>query len=156
MRIPATRPFSRGLSSMVAGVFHRGNTRETPGVRRERSGLALALRRDDEVPVRLLALAVRVHVAAVAQVLVDDPALARGHRVERDRTPGGEDVLGGLLGLALQDALAPLAVAGGVHDDPAAPVLAVALAHHALGQVLDGLDRLAVTTDEQPQVVAVE
>src|SRR3954447_10022335 len=57
----------------------------------------------DQVAVGLLALAIGLHVSAVAQVLVHQLALARGHRVQSDRASVAQRVAGGLVGLALQD-----------------------------------------------------
>src|SRR3712207_3694877 len=139
-------------------MFYRGKGRETQGVcstggtdvKRRRLG---RLRRDDQVPVRLLALGLRLHVAAVAEVLVDDATLRRRHGVERDGAPGGDRVVRSLVGLTLEDCLGALAVAGGVDDDAAADVRAVLLADHALSEVLHGLDGLAVAADEEPEVV---
>jgi hypothetical protein len=60
-------------------------------VKRRRFGVSalqpalLADRRDHQVPLGLIALAVRLDTTTLAQVLVDDPSLSRGHRVELDR-----------------------------------------------------------------------
>ena len=51
--------------------YKRVAGRRGAGVKRETSA-----GRDDEMPVGLVALAVRLDVGAIAQVLVDDPALA--------------------------------------------------------------------------------
>ena len=59
-------------------------------------------RRDDQVAVGLLALAVGLHVGALAQVLVDDPPLPRGHRVELHGSARLQRLLGGVVGVVLQ------------------------------------------------------
>src|SRR4051812_35520907 len=103
--------------------------------------------------IRLVALAVGVHVTAIAQVLVDDPALAGGHRVQRDRSRVLHGLVGGQVGLALQRLLTPGTVALGIHHDAAAA--GPAAEDDPLGQVLDRVDRLAVAADEQAEVLAV-
>ena len=75
------------------------------------------------------------------------------HRVQRDRAALAQRVVGGMVGLAAQDHLAALAVALGVDDDP--PAVLGARAADALGEMLHGVDRLAVAADEQPEVLAV-
>src|SRR6185295_4842819 len=80
MRRPTMMPSSRASTrASVSGgsdpLFHRGENRET----------ALPERSDDEMPVGLGALGVRLDVVAVLEVLVHDLALGRAHRVQRDR-----------------------------------------------------------------------
>ena len=110
----------------------------------------------DEVAIGLGALGVRLDVVAVLEVLVDDLALGRAHRVQRDRAAGAHGVGGGLVGLALQRLLAALAVAGGVDDHAHARGRRVVAGRGLEREVLDGVDRLAVAADEQPEVVALE
>jgi hypothetical protein len=70
------------------------------------------------VAIGLVALAVRLDVDAVAQVLVDEPPLARRHRVEGDRATEADRLVGGVVGLAVQRLAATGAIALGVDDDP--------------------------------------
>ena len=77
-------------------------------------------RRDDEVAVRVLALAVRLDVVAVAQVLVDESALPRGHCVERDRAAERTASLAAFSAWR-SSASAAAPVAGGVHAHAQAP-----------------------------------
>ena len=106
------------------------------------------------MPVRLLALAVGLDVAAVAQVLVHDPALGGDHGVQRDGAPVLGRLRRGAIRLALERLGAPVAIARGVDDQPLA-LLATAKGD-AHGEVLDRVDRLAVAADQEAQVVAVE
>ena len=64
--------------------------------------------------VGLVALAVRLDIVTVAQMLVDDPPLARRHRVERDRALEPQRLVCGVVRLALQRLSPALAVAVGV------------------------------------------
>src|SRR3954452_3254122 len=107
MRMPATSPRSMSVS-MPRKCF----TGEKNVKRRLRQ------RRDDEMPVGLVALRIRLDLTVVAQVLVHEPAFARGHRVERHRPPVPQRVLRRLIGLAPEHDLAALPVALGVDDDP--------------------------------------
>src|SRR4051794_8947813 len=108
------------------------------------------------MPVGLGALRVRLDVVAVLEVLVHDLALGRAHRVERDGALGTHGVGRRFVGLALQRLLAPLTIAGGV-DDHAHPGRGRMVTRGGLErQVLDGVDRLAVAADEEPEVVALE
>ena len=84
----------------------------------QRAGVLARGGRDDEVPVGLVALAVRLDVAAVAQVLVHELALAGGHRVERDRAAGAARASSAASSAwRSQHLRAALAVALGVDDD---------------------------------------
>ena len=85
-------------------LFHRQEKRETRATRR----------RDDEATTRLVALAVRVDVAALAQVLVHEAPLRRRHRPQRHLAALADGALGGAIGLRAQRLLAPSAVTGGV------------------------------------------
>ena len=89
---------------------------------RPKRGLRRVQRRDNEVAIGLVALGVRLHRTVLAQVLVDQAPLAGRHRVERDGPALAQGVLGGVIGLASQDHLAPLAISLSVDDDPP-PVL---------------------------------
>src|SRR3954447_1929190 len=101
--------------------------------------------------VGLFALRVRLHVTAIAEVLMDELALARRHRIERDRPLVAHGVVRRLVGLAMKRLLAAGAIALGVDDDPLALTFA-AVHGDAIREVLDRLDRLAVAPDEQAQV----
>ncbi len=87
---------------------------------------------------------------------MDDLALGGAHRVQRDRAAGVDGLLGGLVGLALQRQLAALAIAGGVDDDAQARGRRMVARRGLERQVLDGVDRLPVAADEQPEVIALE
>ena len=111
-------------------------------------------RRDNEPPVGLLALAVRLDVVAALEVLVHDLALERGHRLEGHRPVVVDGGLGGLVGGGAQRDGAALAIAGGVDHDALADD--GALARHPVGDVLDRVDHLAVAADQETEVVALE
>src|SRR3954454_13276666 len=102
----------------------------------------------------LLALGVRLHVAAVSQILVDEPALRRAHRVQRDGAPEPQCVVGRAVGLAAQLLRAALVIAFGV--PLAEPPLTRGRRDHAHRDVLDDADGLAVAADEQPEILAGE
>ena len=74
--------------------------------------------RDDHAAVGLVALAVGLDAGALFEPLVDDPPLLGAHRVHLDDVVGGQRLLGGAVGASLQGLPPPLAVAGGVDDDP--------------------------------------
>src|SRR4051794_7566853 len=101
--------------------------------------------------VGLVALRVRLDIAALAQVLVHELALARGHGIQRHGPPPGDGGLSRLIGLAAQRRRAAIAVAGGVDDH--AYVGRAAAERNPLGEVLHGLDRLPVPPDEQPELL---
>ena len=88
------------------------------------------------------------------QVLVDDFALERAHRLERDRAAVVDRGLGGLVGGRAQGHRPALAVARGVDDDALAARRPAK--GDAVGQMLDRVDRLAVMADQQPEIVADE
>ena len=83
---------------------------------------------------------------ALGEVVVDDLALGRRHRLELDLLAGLERTLGGAVGLALEQLAAALAVAGGV-DDHALAVDRAALGR-AVADELDRVDRLAAAADQ--------
>jgi hypothetical protein len=64
---------------------HPCHGREPTNVNRETCEGLHDQRRDDQVAIGLFALAVGLDVALLAQVLVDELALARRHRVQGDR-----------------------------------------------------------------------
>ena len=70
--------------------------------------------RNDEPPGGLLALAVRLDVMAILEVLMDHLALERAHRLERNRAPSADGRLGSLICGGSQRRGAPVAVAGSV------------------------------------------
>src|SRR3954454_6886309 len=104
----------------VASVSSASPTTTRRGRRRGGPQDLARQRRDDEVPLGLVALAVRVHAAPLPQVLVDVLALAGRHRVQRHRTAVLLSLDRGLVGLLFQRLAAPGPVALGVDDDPAA------------------------------------
>ena len=110
--------------------------------------------RDDQPAIWLLALAVRLDVVARLEVLVDDFALERAHRLERDGPAVVDGGLGRLVGGGPQRHSSSLAVAGGVDDDPLAGSLAAE--SDPVGDVLDRVDRLAVVADQQAEVLSDE
>src|SRR5919198_1383650 len=105
----------------------------------------------------LVAFAVRLDVAAIAQILVHELALARGHRIQRDRPSVATGVLRGLVGDPVQRLGPPGAIALGVDDDPQITLVAGAPCERdAKGDVLDGVDRLPVAPDEEAEILAVD
>src|SRR5439155_6825541 len=125
----------------LAGPSGPGVKRETlaASVKRETPGSAVPEWSDDEVAIGLGAPRVGLDVAALAQVLVDELALARGHHVERHGAAAPNGRLGGGVGLPAQRRRAAIAVAGRV--DNHANVRRLPAKRDSLGQVLDGLDR---------------
>ena len=112
-------------------------------------------RGNDEVTIRLVALAVRRYVPTLSEVVVDDLPLTRGHSVQRDRAIEPEGFLRGFVSLTLERFLAASAISLGVDDNPQAGTLAVAR-DDPLSEVLDGLDRLPTAPDKQPHVLSIE
>src|ERR1700691_470411 len=100
MSRPATRPLSTSViscsrESSIPSLFHGEEKRETVPVAsktRQRPGQASApgtastpARLHNQIPLGLIALAMRLHAAALAQVLVHDPSLRSRHRVQLNR-----------------------------------------------------------------------
>src|SRR5215207_476140 len=98
---------------------------------------------------------VRLDVLAVLEVLVHDLALGGAHGVQRDGPPAPDRIDGRLIGLAVQRLLAARPVARSVDDHADAPTATIAVGRLE-GQVLDGVDGLAVAPDEEAEVVAGE
>src|SRR5204862_8119704 len=96
--------------------------------------------------VRLVALAVGVDTAAVAQLLVHDPSLAGGHRIQRDGPRVLHGLVGGKVRLALERLRAARAVALGVHDDAAGA--GPTAEDDPRSEMLDRVDGLPVAADE--------
>ena len=69
------------------------------------------------MPVGLVAFGVRLNMFAGAQVLVNESALARRHRIERNGPTVAKRIFGGVVGLALEHSRPSLAIALGVDDD---------------------------------------
>ena len=130
-----------------------------PGRRRRRVEPALEPRRvtsadDDDVAVRLVALARRLDARRLLQAQVDDLALdrassARARPARRSRAPARRCRTAS----ASSVRAAPLAVARRVDDDLLA-VLGVTSPDDRVREVLDRVDRLAVPADQQPEVAA--
>src|SRR3954453_1038392 len=150
MRTPTNTPRSKASSCFTV----MKNMKHPPGDGGGGEVGALRLeRRDDETALGLLALAVRLHVAPVAQVLVHEPALGRRHGVERHRGAEAHAVAGGLVRVVAQDRRSPLPVPRSVDGHP----LAGLLVHgHPVGQVLQRVDGLPAPPDDQPQVLAAD
>ena len=108
----------------------------------------------DEPALGLFALAVGLDVVASLQMLVDDLALERSHRLEPHRPAVVDGGLGGLVGRGAQRDRSALAVAGGVNHHSLAVVGATA--RDPVGNVLDRVDHLAVAADQKPEVVPLE
>ena len=112
-------------------------------------------RGDHEAPLGLLALAVRLHVPAIAQVFVDDPPL--GRRASGRARPAPRCAAPPRRRRRRRRA-APRRGARGNRRRRSRP----ARSGWALGkddplrEMLDGVDRLAVAADEQTDVIAVE
>ena len=108
-------------------------------------------RGDDHAAVGLVALAVGLDPGALFEPFVDDAALLGAHRVHLDHVVVAQRLLGGAVGAALERLAPPLAVAGGVDDDPFA--LAQAAEGGLVAEQLQGVDRLAPFADQQAVVV---
>src|SRR5215212_3046073 len=104
--------------------------------------------------VRLVALAVRLHVGALAQIGVHDLALRRAHRLQLHRAVELQRLGRGAVGHPVKRALAALAVARGV--DRHLLALALPPVGGAEDDVLQRVDRRAVLPDQETEVVAVD
>ena len=87
---------------------------------------------------------------------MDHLALRCAHSVEGDRAAGAHCLRGSLIGLAVKRLLATGAVAGGIDDDAHACRRRHLAGRDLVRQVLDGVDRLAASTDEEPEVFSFE
>jgi len=85
-------------------------------------------------------------------MLVDDLALERAHRFQRNRAPIVNRGRGSLICRGSERDSPALAVAGGIYLNPLASL--DALECGSVGEVLDCVDRLAVMANQQTQVVA--
>src|SRR5215207_5509155 len=110
-------------------------------------------RAHDQPAIGLVALAVRLHVAALAQIRVHDLAFGRPHGLELDRPVIAQSLGGRAIRHSVQRRLATLAVAGGVDRD----LLAVlgAAERGPENEVLERVDGGSVLADQQAEVVAV-
>ena len=104
-------------------------------------------RGDDEMPSGLLALAVGLDVVTILEVLVDHLALQRAHRFKRDGATIADGALGGLISGRPERLRPAFPVAGGIDDHRLA--VAVATRGDPVGEMLNGIDRLAMVADEQ-------
>ena len=100
---------------------------------------------------RLVAFAVRLNAGPILEVLVDDAALLRTHRIQLDALAATQRLLGSPVGPSGQGFAAPLAVAGSVDDDPLA--LTHAAESRLVGEQLQRVDGLAALADQQPVIV---
>jgi len=99
---------------------------------------------------------VRVNVFAIAQVLVNNSPFGSIHRRQTYRSLVAQSLLCGFIGLLLKLLTASLTVTSGIdlNADPLT-VASVAL-DNPRRQMLDGVDRLAMLADEEPEVFALE
>ena len=137
----------KNVKPTPAAVFHRADERETSSsdaARRRGAGRARCPREYVSTSSRSL----RCSCTTLRSVaLIASSATGRPERAAR---------VGGLVGLPVQHLLAPLAVARGVDRRRARPRRAPLAVGDLEREVLDGVDRLAVAADEQPEVVALE
>src|ERR1700721_1268763 len=107
-------------------------------------------RRADGVPLRLVALAVCLDIPPVPQVLVHNPALEGRQRGELNRLARAQRIPGCIVSFCPQGISAALPISVGVVEDPHRR--GALGKHDALGEMLDGVDRLAVATYEQTDI----
>ncbi len=103
---------------------------------------------------RLLAFGVRIDVSPLSEELVHEPPFPGGHRVQRHRPAEAQCLTRGLFGLALERV--PPATAIALRVDHHAALLTHERGDRPLRKVLHRVDRLPVTPDEEPEVVAVQ
>src|SRR5581483_6597282 len=106
---------------------------------------------DDDVAIRLLALAHRLDAAEALQALVHALPLERAHRRELDRAAVADGLLRGANGERLERAAAAVAVARSVDDD-LLPLLAAG--DDRTDDRLHRVDRLSVLADQEPEIAA--
>src|SRR5919108_3647261 len=109
--------------------------------------------RHDHAPLGLIALAEGLDARPILEMLVDEPPLGRGHRLELDLLARLEGSIGGAIGLALHRLAASLPVARRVHHD-ALSILA-SPERGAVAEELHRIDRLAAATDQQADLLAL-
>src|SRR5664280_3418583 len=107
-------------------------------------------RRDDHRTLRLVALGAGLDVGVVLEAEMDDLALGRRHRLEDELAMRALDLLRGPFGYRIERDLTAVAVALGIDDDLAASVRVTV--DHYRGEVLQRVERLAVTADQQAEV----
>src|SRR6266542_2171263 len=107
---------------------------------------------DDDVPVRLRALARRLDPVELLQAHVDDLPLDRRHRLEIDRLARSARALCASHREPLQHGAPALAVTGRIHGHLDA--LAPAARDDRVDDVLHCVDRLPVAADQHPDVAA--
>src|SRR5262249_44684967 len=107
---------------------------------------------DDDVAIGLVSLAGRLDAVVLLEPFVDEPPLARRHRLERAPRSRAEGFLRAVHRERLDRPAAPVAVAGGVDDDLLAQLLV--LPQDRVRERLHGVDRLAMTADQQAEVAA--
>src|SRR5439155_27145237 len=144
-----TNPSARNESSSSIDRASPSESAVSPGVATTaRSQLSSG--RDDDVAIGLVPLARRLDPAVLLQPLVDEPAVARAHRLERDGLAGAKRFLRGLHGERLDGTAPAVAIARSVDDDLLAVVFVPA--QDRVRERLHRVDRLTVTTDQQTEV----
>src|SRR5580765_322306 len=106
---------------------------------------------NDDVAVGLRALARRLHAVELLQAQMHDLAFDRGHRLEVDRLAVRERSLRRTHRKRLERDAPAIAIARRVDDDLLA-ILGMTSPHDRVRKVLHRIDRLAMATDEHPQV----
>src|SRR3546814_3887899 len=96
----------------------------------------------------------RAHAVDLVDGVVHDLAVGRAHGLERLLHAGGDDVGGDLLHEALEGLLAALPVATHVDPDAGVSLAGEVALQDAAGQLLDGLEGLALRADQEAEVVA--
>src|SRR5579862_1905712 len=105
----------------------------------------------DDVAMRLVALALRRDAVEPLQTLVHEPPVGGAHRLEPDRAALAQRLLGAAHRERLERPAAAVAVPRGVDEH----VLAlVAPGGDRAHDRLDGVDRLPVLADQEPEVAA--
>src|SRR5919202_5051312 len=126
----------------------------SPGVATTAASQASSVnRRDDDVAVRLRALARGLDAVELLQPQVHDLSLDGGHRLELDRLARAHRALGAPNRQRLQDGPPPLAIARRVDDHLLALVREGAVGDR-VREVLARVDRLPVPADQNAEVAA--
>ena len=161
-RPPPDRPVRPGAATRAGNRRRaRAAPRQGHGVRSGRASSRTACSQsvsgwaDDDIPVRLVALALRLDAGRAFQVQVHDLPLRRAHRLEADGLARLQRLRGGAIGEIDETCFAPIAITGGVHRDPRCVAPARGCDRGA-DDVLDGVDRLAALADQDGDAGAAE
>jgi hypothetical protein len=122
--------------------------------RRLAQGALLARRRHHEVALRLLALAVCPHISAITKIFVYHTALGRRHWLQLDGLTRPQGLLRRGVSILVEGLSATLAIS--IRIDHNAQGRLAARKYDPLSQMLDSIDCLSSTTDQETYVFALD